>query len=219
MLRAARLNVACVAILLLTGGEVAAAILAGPITLNNGDNYSLDLNGDGHNDFLFSVTAEGPDERAHIAPIIEFDAPTTPSVAIGLNGFVKIFAAGSPINGESFLNPPGSKPQKQQFNIYNDLVAGSPFAEVGASGFIALSLSQHPPKDSPKGTPGRTFFGFAEITRGSLTVEDTGFEDTPDTPIFAGAESSAVPEPSSLTLFAVAAVGFAVYYLRRKQAT
>ncbi len=83
-----------------------------------------------------------------------------------------------------------------------------PFNEDGANGFVGLSLSIFDEEEEGSVTN----FGFLEITRGSITVGQQGFQSTPFAPAEIGA--SAVPLPAPLAFLAVALLG--LFGLRRR---
>lgn len=73
--------------------------------------------------------------------------------------------------------------------------AEGPFATTGFTGFIGLSLTE-------SGNNGSEFFGWAEITRGSVTVGQVGVQQNGNTP--AAIAVSEVPAPPALWLLAAA---------------
>lgn len=75
-----------------------------------------------------------------------------------------------------------------------------PFSETGDNAFVGLSLF------SPSSEETRSFvnFGFLEITRGSLTVGQQGFQEQPFEGAQIGAATVPVPAPLALLGFAIA---------------
>lgn len=200
---------------------------------DGGSNFGIDLNADDIDDFTVKLTlrpaqadADGvvvnsPSGVSEIAYILAngTDNPLLPTVLIDttLSGgadFLGIFADGDTIGPGAltsdvveadsgvfhFSTPPGKEGPGESFG---------PFAEIGSTGFIGLSLF-NPDTDE-------TNFGFLEVTRGSLLLGTLGFQTAPDQGAQIGEASGdmgAVPLPAPLALLGFGLI--ALFSLRRR---
>lgn len=89
-----------------------------------------------------------------------------------------------------------------------------PFADEGTTDFIGLFVETFDLEEFNR------YYGWAEVTRGSLTIERAFFEDTRNTPIqipFSDPiDPIDVPEPATLPLIALGAAGLIA--MRRRKA-
>ncbi|MEM7569398.1 MAG: PEP-CTERM sorting domain-containing protein [Pseudomonadota bacterium] len=90
-----------------------------------------------------------------------------------------------------------------------------PFAEEGTTDFIGLFVETFDLEEFDR------YYGWAEVTRGSVTIERAFFEDSPNTPIQIPFSDPIdppvdVPEPATLPLMALGAAGLLA--MRRRSA-
>lgn len=117
--------------------------------------------------------------------------------------FARVFSAGDTVFKDFREN---DAPTGFEAVLYSDENGDEgPFSEIGSTGFIGLHLMDEFEA---------SFFGFLEITRGSITVGQLGFQTDPNTgALIPGA---VVPVPPSLAFMAVGALGLAVAGWRRR---
>lgn len=144
----------------------------------------FDLDGDSEFDFFVEVDSEG----AEFARIVGIQTPERMANVFGVESEADVFADGETVGPD--LPSYGWGGLRELY--FDD---SGPFAEVGTTGFVGLRLFDNDSSEA--------FFGWAEITRGSVTVGSIGFQSTADTA--AMINSSAVPEPSSLGFLGLAA--------------
>ena len=188
--------------------------------------FTFDLNGDGFDDFIIEGFGVKDQFGARIGttdfPFLDVDGPAVATVGELNPFFGGVFVAGDSFFAETFL--PGDIVGGPEGDFFlapgADLFFGSsgPFAEPG-TGFIGLALLprilEDPPQnqDPPQEPDFDIFFGFAEITRGSITLNSIGFQNTANT----GAQiPSPVPLPATLGLLA-AGYGGLLALRRRKR--
>lgn len=171
-------------------------------TVTDGKAFEINLDGIGGNDFRIQVGGG----KAGIRPL------GSGQIFAAKGSVVRVFEAGQTISGGSLSNG--------QLTFYSG--SNGPFGTIGATGFIGLVLD--PPGGGGGGAvpggagsaPPPKHFGWLEITRGSITVGQSGFQTTPGVGVQAGA-SPEVPEPSSLAMLAGGAIGLAVLRRRKKR--
>jgi hypothetical protein len=176
---------------------------------------SWDIDGDGTDDFAFSFRqpqSSGVDWQSNIFPLAG-------NFTFGTPGFTSTFFyawrfnAGDTISGvpPSGAYPVGSASQAVLASRYASTDYGQ-FLPPNSRGFLGLQFTN----------VDGTFFGYIEVqVNRAAGVGLPGFqflsaawENTPDTPITAGA----IPEPGTLALLAFGAAGVAAVQRRRKQA-
>lgn len=190
---------------------IASTLCAAPILSVNGNTISageqdrFDLNNDGTSDFEFTVTEDGND--AFIRAIFEDEIPSQTFVpSFFLHGGL---LPGDTIDARLFRKLRGSGKKSKTGNLYH--LDNGLLPTVGSTAYIALRLESI---DS-----GDRYYGFAQLTRGSITIGEVGFESLPDTPITiptASSTSATAPEPTSLALLASGAAGLLAYRRRRR---
>lgn len=116
--------------------------------------------------------------------------------------FAKVFESGDTVIGA--LDFTGQT--RSRAILYDGAIGG--FGETGATGFVGLQLVDELE---------RFFFGFAEITRGSITVGIVGFETEANVGALVPLGSVAVPVPPSLAFMAFGAFGLAAAGWRRRK--
>lgn len=185
-----------------------------------GPAVTLDLNGNGQNNFNFTPYATGGSSSRRVG-ISGVDAVNP----LGLAGLaedpatanLRIFSSNEPINAAAFTQATPQGRVGFQSAIVTSMGASTQPAEglaEGETGLLGLRIQ----------IAGATHYGWARvrvdalspgtepnITAG-LTLVDFAFEDVANTPIAAGA----VPEPSSLALLALGAVGLTTVRNRKK---
>lgn len=163
-------------------------------TITAGESLLLDVNGDGNNDIEFYIYAYdhsfGSGENGRIK--------SWNSVQVGYNSSSKdaqMFGEGDSINSSTqFGNP---------FRLYdNGLDAtGAPFTRgdwdtIGDHGYLAFSFTEDD----------GVHYGFLEITRGSLTFGQLGYQTVTGQAAVIPT-STPVPEPGTMLLLTTGAIG------------
>ncbi len=190
-------------------------------TGGTGEPISFDLNGDGIDDFKIEIFSGG-DEGEEFAVIdaifneinleagVGIDSPIVASAIadggarlIGPEQFVTVYNEGDVIS-DNFRDYSFSG------QLYTNDGTGDigPFAEIGSTGFIGLYVV-----DSFEDLT----FGFAEITRGSITVGQVGRQTQQGAPAVVTSSVSAVPLPAALPLLLGAMGLFGFMGWRRKK--
>lgn len=173
--------------------------------------FGFDLNDDGTNDFI--IEGFNNDGIFGASIFVQEDNSFKPGIFVqGDDPFAHIFQPGDTVGGlddgigVSLFETPLFLTFAADLFFGND----GPFAEDGATGFVGLALfGPFDDRDAPFGN----FFGFAEITRGSITLNSIGFQNSVNT----GAQiPSAVPLPATLGLLA-AGYGGLLALRRRKR--
>lgn len=167
----------------------------------------IDINGDEFSDFSIETSVIDVVDLQTIT----FGAPETARITAldesafifgGGFGFAERFEAGD--NVGEFEGKPFFVKSALLFDDFAN--PQGPFAEVGDTGFIGVGLSDD----------GVDFFGWLQITRGSVQVGQAGFQ--PNANVVAPIPN-AVPVPPTLALLATGAIGLgALARRRRKQA-
>jgi len=172
----------------------------------------LDMNNDGINDFSFMVNVNAPSGYASESVGLSFygvvaGVPVS-SAFSAASGQPDLLGVGSPIGPSSTWS---SKATTSPFVLSDSSGTGN---FHGASGYLGVQFF------SDAAT--QTHYGWVYLTASedianltsSVTVSGWGYEDTADTAIDAGA--TAVPEPSSMALFALGAAGIGAVLRRRR---
>ena len=157
-----------------------------------GGSLLFDLDGDMTNDFLIDVFLQKGSEVASFEGIQTAAVPTNTIGGALVGGFAIKLSEGDSVNNSFF---DGSSGVARSFvDGYNDNTG--PWGAIGAHGFLPLRIESN----------GANFFGWVELTRGSLTLGQVGFEDTPNTAALIPTTPT-VPSPGSLALLASGAIG------------
>lgn len=200
-------------------------------TVEAGGLIQFDLNNDGFNDYeieILTPNIDGPqsetfevarirgifpefnlediDRPLPVSASIEGDIPEDIAHEIFLenseSAFVRTFEAGDTVFN-TFSDP---APTSGEALFYLDETG--PFSEEGSTAFIGLQIINEFEQ---------FVFGFAEITRGSITVGTIGFENNVNTGALIPGGGAAVPVPASIGFMALGAFGLAVAGWRRRK--
>lgn len=211
--------------------EADAALVIQDINLTSGeqvvgdgeiqnDPFAFDLNQDGSDDFL--VLNETPFQKhafiqttrslkkvaitgnnsigtfGIVAAPVDFDG-----IFRDESGYTTLFAPGDEVDA-------GDGPTFGYAEFFD--ASGGPFSELGATGYIGLQLALDT----------GVHYGWLEVTRGSITGGQAGFQTTPGAPApipgggMVGGPAG-VPEPGGIPMLAAGAAGIALLKRRRKQ--
>ena len=171
----------------------------------DGDPILFDLNNDGEDDFEVSVFSTEFGEAAEINGLVNennLSAEIFIDEEDPFSQFATIFQEGDHISlasGDSTMFA----------TLYTDIFEGvseGPFSAPGSTGFIGLFVVDQFENFN---------FGFAEITRGSITVGQVGVQTVPGSP--APVSVNAVPVPAALPLLLGAFGLFGFMGMRRKR--
>lgn len=155
----------------------------------------IDLNGDSANDF--QVISQMTQGNLSVWPAKQ------PWVATTSSGYLVKLQAGDVVNASTFTNSDWIGYAYRT----NDEVSGDPWGSVGDHGYAAVRMM----------IEDAWHYGWIELTRGSLTVGQVGFQNTAgaDAQIPSGPTTSPLPEPQTLALLALGAAGAAAVRRRR----
>ena len=168
-------------------------------TLTTAGTLNIDLDGNGTSDFGVFLSFKGATSTADILAYV-----TTTGVALTPStGWLRQFAAGSVIDSTMFGT-------EHQGALWDDESPGGAWSSVGAHGFVGLMLNNNT----------GAHYGFIEVTRGSVTVGQMGYQAAAGlSATIPAATPSSVPEPSTaLLVLASGAGGLAAMRRRRREA-
>lgn len=217
----------------LGAGQADAALVIQDINLTSGDGeinndpFTFDLDQDGNDDFF--VLNETPFQKhafiQSTQTLVKAVAnPVNKVTAFGLleetDGMDYLFSGGNSIftdeDGYTTLFGPGDEVDSGDgpTDTYSEFfdAAGGPFSQIGDTGYIGLQLELET----------GTHYGWLEVTRGSITGGQAGFQTTAGAPapIPGGGmvgTPAGVPEPGGIPMLAAGAAGIALLKRRRKQ--
>jgi len=140
-----------------------------------------------------------------------------------VGSYARLFAEGDTIDASAFSSGGGVRYAGFRYNAGGGYPSGyygaTPWTQ-GTTGFVGLTFN---PSGFGSGygfgysaLGPYNYFGFAEVTIGSLTFGNIQFSNSPNTPITTASTPQGVPEPGSLALLAAGAAGIAAVRRRRR---
>ncbi len=206
MMRAIQLAVACVAVLIATAGQLHAGLivefseLGGDTTM--GYSGSLDFTG-----LAFSTASVGPSTGVSIYSSSESDEDGSGvlwNTDIAVREYPSPWSSSPDFTAGPDFQDVGTPTFTQQFVLFSDLVLLDPNDFVG---------------DVWSGSGVSTFSGvpLASLVNVDTPVVWTLDNSAADTVTWQKASTAAVPEPSSIAMFGIGAVGLFGYSRRRRQ--